>query len=70
MADTKISDLAALTGSGIADADEFVLVDKSDTSMAASGTDKRMVASEMRIAVGPQSQLGLAVMFSTGAVMP
>lgn len=41
MADTKISALAELAAEPAAD-DEFVLVDKSDTTMAASGTDKRM----------------------------
>lgn len=40
MADTKISTLTELTDPAIGD--EFVIVDKSDTSMAASGTDKRI----------------------------
>lgn len=46
MVDTAISDLAALTGANLATGDEFVVVDKSDTTMSADGTDKRMVASE------------------------
>lgn len=50
--DKKISDLAVLTGANLADTDEFVLVDKSDGSMAASGTNKRMVATEARIGLG------------------
>jgi hypothetical protein len=41
VADSKISDLTALTG-GLATTDELVIVDKSDTTMAASGTDKRV----------------------------
>lgn len=40
MADTKISGLAALTQ--LASDDELVVVDKSDASMAASGTTKRI----------------------------
>ena len=40
MADAKISALTELTAPA-AD-DEFVVVDKSDTTMAASGTDKRI----------------------------
>jgi hypothetical protein len=47
VADTKISDLAALTGANLATTDEFAVVDKSDTTMAASGTDKRMTADEL-----------------------
>ena len=52
MADTKITDLAAITGVNVADGDEFVAVDVSDTSMAASGTDKSITAAELGIAVG------------------
>lgn len=51
MADTKISALTALTGANVATADELVLVDKSDTTMAASGTDKRITAAELIAAV-------------------
>lgn len=40
MADSKISNLTELTTP--ASADELVVVDKSDTTMAASGTDKRI----------------------------
>jgi hypothetical protein len=47
MVDTRISALAALTGVNLATVDEFVFVDKSDTTMAASGTDKRMTAREV-----------------------
>lgn len=41
MADTKISALTAQSAA-IAVDDEFVLVDKSDTSMAVTGTDKKL----------------------------
>lgn len=41
MTDTKISALTELTAEPAAD-DELVIVDKSDTTMAASGTDKRL----------------------------
>lgn len=45
MADTKISELDELLV--LADADEFVVVDKDDTTMAASGTDKRVKKSTL-----------------------
>jgi hypothetical protein len=52
MADTKISALTQLTGAGsTADTDELVLVDKSDTTMAASGTDKRVTMVDLASAV-------------------
>lgn len=51
MADTKITDLAALAGGSIASGDEFVLVDVSDTSMAATGTDKKTTANDVATAV-------------------
>lgn len=52
MADAKISALTQLTGAGsTADADELVLVDKSDTTMAASGTDKRVTVADLAVGV-------------------
>lgn len=52
MADTKISALGQLTGAGsVADVDELVVVDKSDTTMAASGTNKRVTAADLALAV-------------------
>lgn len=49
MPDSKLSAYAQLTGAGsLADADELEVVDKSDTSMAASGTNKRIVAGDLR----------------------
>ena len=47
MADTKISDLTALTTA--ATGDLLVIVDISDTTMAASGTDKQITAGELLI---------------------
>lgn len=49
MPDSKLSAYTQLTGVGsLADADELEVVDKSDTTMAASGTNKRMVAGDLR----------------------
>lgn len=45
MADSRISDLPELTS--LANDDEFVVVDKSDTSMAGSGTTKRVTKAEL-----------------------
>lgn len=47
MADTKISALAQLAAGNGADADELVIVDKSDATMAASGTDKRVTLADL-----------------------
>lgn len=51
MADTKISALAALLGAGVAAGDLVPIVDVSDVSMAASGTDKNITADEFAIAL-------------------
>ncbi len=47
MADTKISALTALTGANLAVGDLITLVDVSDTTMAASGTNKSIRADEL-----------------------
>lgn len=47
MADTKISGYAALTG--LARDDLFVVVDVSDTSMAATGTDKKITTANLLV---------------------
>ena len=47
MADQKITDLTSLTGAGSASTDLAVVVDVSDTTMAASGTDKKMTLTEL-----------------------
>ena len=57
MTDSKITDLTALTGANLATGDKFVMVDVSDTTMAASGTDKSMSAAEL--ADGLRRQGGL-----------
>src|SRR5476651_919622 len=51
MPDTKISELASQTGAALAIGHLFVTVDISDTTMAASGTDKSLTL--------PQVLLGL-----------
>lgn len=50
MADTKITDLTAIT-SGVASTDVTVLVDVSDTTMAASGTDKKITVGNLATAI-------------------
>lgn len=47
MADSRISDLAALTGANIAAGDLFEVVDVSDTSMAATGTNKKTTSDDV-----------------------
>lgn len=47
MADTKVSDLTAITGANTATGDLFSLVDVSDTTMAASGTNKKITRAEL-----------------------
>lgn len=55
MADTKISALTQLTGAdSVAASDELELVDKSDTTMDASGTNKRITAADLAQAVHEQ----------------
>lgn len=44
----RISEGSALTDSTIADADEFEVVDKSDTSLAATGTNKKIIHGNLR----------------------
>lgn len=53
MADTRISDLTAITGANLATGDLLVAVDVSDTTMAASGTDKKITADEFRNFISP-----------------
>lgn len=48
MADQKTSDLSALTGTSVAAGDLFPVVDVSDTTMAASGTNKKLTSAELR----------------------
>lgn len=51
MADTKITALSALTGANLATGDQAVVVDVSDTTLAASGTDKKISADELAAGV-------------------
>lgn len=57
MADTKTTDLSALTGANSADNDVVPVVDVSDTSMAASGTTKKMTIAELAKAIGDGGRL-------------
>lgn len=68
MADTKISGLGALTA--LADEDLFVVVDVSDTSMAATGTNKKIATPDVRskiIAGLPAVPTSGAALADTGA---
>ncbi len=51
MTDKKITDLTAQTGANVATGDLLVTVDVSDTTMAATGTDKKLSADELKIAL-------------------
>lgn len=51
MPDTKDSALAQLNAVDIADDDIFSVLDKSDTTMAATGTNKRMSRAQKAIAM-------------------
>jgi len=50
MADTKISGLTALTGANTASGDLLTIVDISDTTMAATGTNKNITLTELQSA--------------------
>jgi len=63
MADTKISGLSAIVD--LATDDEFVLVDKSDTTMAASGTNKKITYDTLRA-----NMQGILQFAARGALMP
>jgi hypothetical protein len=51
MADMKISGLTALTGANTATGDLLEIVDVSDTTMAATGTNKKITRDEMKTAL-------------------
>lgn len=51
MADTKLSALTAITGDIVASTDLAGVVDVSDTTMAASGTDKKITVAELAAAL-------------------
>lgn len=53
MADTKITGLAQQVGGSVdPGVDVFVVVDTSDTTMASSGTDKKITGNDLRIGIG------------------
>ena len=56
MADTKITDLTALAQGDIATTDQFTLVDVSDTTLAASGTNKKFAWSALAGALASFTQ--------------
>ena len=47
MANKRISELTTITGANLADADLLVVVDVSDTTMASSGTNKKITMAEL-----------------------
>jgi hypothetical protein len=50
MADRKITQLATLLGSNAVAADELVIVDVTDATMSASGTNKKITLSQFQAA--------------------
>lgn len=52
MPDKKISDLTSITGANTASGDLFTVVDVSDSSMAASGTNKKITRDELKTGLG------------------
>lgn len=65
MADTKITDLDALAVAPATD-DLLVIVDVSDTTMAASGTDKQITVEDLLANAGSDS--GFAQVFMLGGM--
>lgn len=57
MADTKVAALASLTGANSATGDIVVVVDVSDTTMAATGTDVKMTVAEFAQAIALSGRL-------------
>lgn len=51
MSDTKLSGLTALAGADAATGDLMVVVDVSDSTMAASGTTKKITLDELKLAI-------------------
>jgi hypothetical protein len=49
----KISDLTTITGANLASTDEIEVVDVSDTTMAATGTNKSTTLADLAVAVNP-----------------
>lgn len=57
MAATKISALTSIAGSAIAAGDLWTVVDVSDTTMAASGTNKKLTTTDLVSAIELNSPL-------------
>lgn len=70
MADSKITDLTALTGANLATGDHLVVVDVSDTTMAASGTTKRITMDEARFGIGGSVYAALTSNHANSTVTP
>lgn len=66
MADTRISDLTALTGASLASTDLAVVVDVSDTSMASSGTDKKTTVADLATAITSVGALATTTAVAAG----
>lgn len=66
MADTKISDLTAIAGASLASTDLTVVVDVSDTTMAASGTDKKTTVADLATAVASVGALASSAAVAAG----
>jgi len=69
MADTKISALASLAAASVDDTDLLVIVDVADTSMAASGTDKRITIGQFNLAM-QRRDIGIDTYTMSGALFP
>jgi hypothetical protein len=64
MADAKTSALAALAGAALAGSDLFMVVDISDVTMAATGTNKRITKDELAIGLGVLTQTAADALYS------
>lgn len=67
MPDAKITALTAITGVNLADGDMALLVDVSDTTMAASGTDKSTTINDIATAVKGRALVSAASVSTPGA---
>ena len=63
---TKLTDFTALTGANVAANDIIEIVDVSDTTMAASGTNKKMTMAELRLFLSNPAALYNASIASQG----
>lgn len=70
MADQKITDYSALTGANVATGDLFEIVDVSDTSLAATGTNKKITAQELAKYVGATTARVSGQYYELRSLMP